>query len=730
MTLRAKIPPLLLLAALSFWGWQSGFLLAGAVMGLVLESARFIKSRWDLTEEDFRRLWSFCSLLALALMVYVLTTNQEGGGLTSLRHASSSAATHYVGTSTTMFLRWLPMTFFLFVTAQTFSESGTVPLRAISWLVRRRQKGSAGATPSMNVSYPYFMVCLFSAGIHTNEGTQSYYWGQALLIAWALWPLRSRRFGVIVWVGALVVAVGLGFGAQRGIGAVQRLIEMYNAQWIAHFLRQRTDPSQSFTAIGQIGQLSLSARIVIRLEPGPGGAPPDYLREASYRHYQSQQWFSGSTRNEFAGVPFDKTNDSSWTLLAGKTNTSVVTIASYLDGRSQDTGDPEGLLPLPTGTGRLEKLPVISLKTNQTGAVLAAGLGLVIFDAHYAPGATFDSSPDDRTHHPMSATQREARASDSPSEAGLNHLDLTVPTNEAPALDQIVAELNISGATEEQKLLTVAHFFSSKFTYSTWLGPDKVPRTNETALARFLLQSRSGHCEYFATATVLLLRELGIPARYAVGYAVHERSGRGYVVRERDAHAWCLVWDAAKHTWFDFDTTPASWVAAEARRAPAWQWLSDLWSQLRFQIAKLRWGQTNLRQYILWALVPVLALLLYQIIFRRGRRRRFQSKTGTAAAADLWPGLDSEFYLLESKLAARAVPRQPGEPLSEWLAHTLAEPALADLRKPLRELLPLHYAHRFDPRGLSSPEREALMRQAKSGLDRLSRLEGGSSRSG
>ena len=50
---RAKTPPFLLLAALLFWGWQSGFLLAGALVGVVLESARFIKARWDLTERGF-----------------------------------------------------------------------------------------------------------------------------------------------------------------------------------------------------------------------------------------------------------------------------------------------------------------------------------------------------------------------------------------------------------------------------------------------------------------------------------------------------------------------------------------------------------------------------------------------------------------------------------------------------------------------------------------------------
>jgi hypothetical protein len=698
-----KTPPFLLLAALVFWGWQSGLLLFGAIMGLVLESSRFIKARWDLTGEDFRRLWNFSTLLALTLGVYVFTTNEEGGGLNGLLHSSAVVAARNAGISATTFLRWLPMTLFLFVAAQMFSERGAVPLSAISLFIRRRRKGSAEVERNVDVSYPYFIVCLFSAGVHTNEGTHSYFWGQAVLIAWALWPLRSRRFGIIVWLCALATVIGLGFSGQHGIGELQRALEGYNAQWMASFLRQRTDASKSMTAIGQIGKLKLSARIIIRLEPKTGSAPPVYLREASYRSYhpRGQTWYMGGSRNDFADILHESGNGSSWTLLPDKTNTSLVNIASYLDGRSKDTGDPEGLLPLPTGSSRLENLPVFSLKMNKTGAVLAAGLGLVIFDTHYGAGATFDSPPD----------------------AGTNHLDLTVPTNEAPALGQIISEMKISGATEERKLLAVKQFFAAQFSYSTWLGSDKVARTNETALSRFLLHSRSGHCEYFATATVLLLRELGIPARYAIGYAVHEPSGHGYVVRERDAHAWCLVWNGPAQRWEDFDTTPASWVAEEGKRASAIQWFSDFWSWVRYQIAKLRWGQTNLRQYILWALIPVLALLLYQIIFRRGRRRRPQSKTGKSAAAIFWPGLDSEFYLLERKLAARGVPRQPSEPLSDWLTRALADPALADLRQPLQELLRLHYRHRFDPRGLNGKEREALTREAKICLDTLSRME-------
>ena len=356
---------------------------------------------------------------------------------------------------------------------------------------------------------------------------------------------------------------------------------------------------------------------------------------------------------------------------------------------------------MPTGRGRLENLPAYVLQKNSEGAVLAEGPGLLIFDAHYGPGVTIDDPPE------IDST---------------TNLDILVPTNEMPALDSVISEMNISSTNEEQELLAVERFFSAKFTYSLWQGPDKLATTNETALTRFLLHSRSGHCEYFATATVLLLRELGIPARYGVGYYVHEASGHGFVVRERDAHAWCLVWDKQAQIWKNFDTTPGSWVGIESNRASAMQWFSDFWSWAGFEISKLRWGQSNLREYILWMLIPVLTLLLYQIIFKRGRGRRPQPKTGKSAAAIFWPGLDSEFYLLESKLAERGVPRQPSEPLSKWLTRALADPALADLQTPLQELLRLHYCHRFDPLGLSDEEREALTRETKILLDTLSRM--------
>lgn len=707
---RMKTPPFLLFAALLFWGWQSDFLWVGAILGIALESARFTNWRWELEDTDFNRIWSFCVLLTVALAGYVFTTNDENGGLNGLLHGHTARnAINASVLTATRFLRWLPMTTFPFIAAQMFNARPSVPLTAVSLVLRwRRRRGDrAFAGRHLNISYPYFIVCLFSAGIHTNAGTQVYFWGQCVFLAWALWPLRPRRFGIVIWLGAFVAAAGLGLAGNLGIVQAQRSIQNFNAQWMAKFFGQRVDALQSMTSMGRIGQMKLSAKIVVWLEPKNLGHAPSYLREASYRNYlaQKQTWYAGGTLNDFESLQSDADN-TTWSLVPGKTNTAAINIACYLNGWSREAEAPEGVLPLPAGCGRLENVPpYTTFKKNKNGTLLAAGRGLMMFDARYGPGATFDSPPD------VNST---------------NRYDLSVPTNEIPALEQVISEIKFSATDDEQnKRRAIEKFFLDKFTYSTWQGTDKRATTNATPLTRFLLTSRSGHCEYFASATVLLLRELGIPARYAVGYSVHETRGSGYVVRERDAHAWCLAWNSATKAWEDFDTTPPSWVAIESQRTSALEWLSDLKSWLGFQIAKFRWRQANLQQYIIWALVPVMLVLLYHIIFKRRGKRLAPGGKKANAAPDSWPGLDSEFYQLEKKLAARGLPRQPGETLSDWLERALAEPALAELRAPLQKLLHLHYRHRFDPHGLNPEERDRLKREAKVCLDSLLQMKAG-----
>src|SRR5580700_1561130 len=71
-----KPPPFLLGGTLLFWGWQSGLLPAGAAMAAVIESARWIPSRWEFAEDDFNRIRTFCSVLFLAALAYAFATNE------------------------------------------------------------------------------------------------------------------------------------------------------------------------------------------------------------------------------------------------------------------------------------------------------------------------------------------------------------------------------------------------------------------------------------------------------------------------------------------------------------------------------------------------------------------------------------------------------------------------------------------------------------------------------
>lgn len=708
-----KTPPFLMLATLLFWGWQSHMVMYGAAAGALLEISRVVKFRWELEDVDFNRIWSLCVLVTVALAGYIFSASEQGGGLAGMLHAGAAGLRKASDSSTaaiTTTARWFPLISFPLIVAQAYNARASVPLTAISMVLRiRRRRGEHSlAGRYLDVSYPYFMVCLAASGIHPNQGSYGflygYFFGQAALILWALWTLRSRRFGAGVWTTGLAVIILIGLLGQMGVVGLERLAQNLDAEILNRLMRSRTDPTQSTTAIGQIGNMKLSPRIVIRLEPDKAGMAPNYLREATYRTYleRNQSWLAGSAGSDFS-VMQPQPDNSTWLLLSNKPANSTVKIACYLNGRS-DEGDPQGLLPLPSGCCRLLNLPyldtVIAVQTNKLGGALATGLGLLIFNARYGPGATADSPPDFGTNQ---------------------YNDLNIPTNEIPALNQIVSEMNVTNASDAEKRMAVQAFFARNFTYSTWQAPPRRNTNNVTPLTRFLLTSRSGHCEYFATATVLLLRKLGIPARYAVGYAVHEASGSGFVVRERDGHAWCLAWNRNTKTWDDFDTTPASWVAIEERNTSSFlDTLSDMRSWIAFQFAKLRSHQSNLRTYIIWTLSPVIVVLLYYIFFQRRSKTRSSVKKAATEAPVIWPGHDSAFYRLEKSLAARGLPRPPQETLSNWLERALAEPSLTSLRPPLHDLLKLHYRYRFDPAGLKEDEKMSLIRNTDAVLSKLS----------
>lgn len=79
----------------------------------------------------------------------------------------------------------------------------------------------------------------------------------------------------------------------------------------------------------------------------------------------------------------------------------------------------------------------------------------------------------------------------------------------------------------------------------------------------FLTNTKEGYCVQFASSAALILRELGVPARYVEGYIASELTKKGTgsdmsyggYVRDYEAHAWIEVYFDGVG-WIQYETTP------------------------------------------------------------------------------------------------------------------------------------------------------------------------------
>ncbi len=83
-----------------------------------------------------------------------------------------------------------------------------------------------------------------------------------------------------------------------------------------------------------------------------------------------------------------------------------------------------------------------------------------------------------------------------------------------------------------------------------------IPPTDQEPIDWFLFDYGVGFCNYYATAEIILLRAMGIPARLAVGYAAGDSVDNPgfYTVRQRDSHAWPEVYFPGTG-WVEFEPT-------------------------------------------------------------------------------------------------------------------------------------------------------------------------------
>jgi hypothetical protein len=80
------------------------------------------------------------------------------------------------------------------------------------------------------------------------------------------------------------------------------------------------------------------------------------------------------------------------------------------------------------------------------------------------------------------------------------------------------------------------------------------PKLGQDGVDYFLFEERQGYCTYYASAMVVMLRVVGVPARYVEGYNQAYRDAGVYHVLEKDGHAWPEVY-FPKYGWVEFEPT-------------------------------------------------------------------------------------------------------------------------------------------------------------------------------
>ncbi len=108
----------------------------------------------------------------------------------------------------------------------------------------------------------------------------------------------------------------------------------------------------------------------------------------------------------------------------------------------------------------------------------------------------------------------------------------------------------------------VADYLRDNYTYTLNSVNDL-----DNPVMSFLNDKKQGHCSLYASAMTLILREMGIPARYCTGFVARPNSIGTTTLKAKNLHAWCEVY-LGEIGWATFDPTSSSLNPENSPAAP------------------------------------------------------------------------------------------------------------------------------------------------------------------
>ncbi len=340
-------------------------------------------------------------------------------------------------------------------------------------------------------------------------------------------PQRTRLPALLALrILAALLALLLGFGSIYFITRYEHRI----TSWAIDLLRHRRDRS---TEIG----LSSTPRLQGIFNPDAsttrvlliqGPIAQRHLRALAFDTYEGREWLPSLASRSFAPMdPSRLEHQPSGHALR------FIRLAETL-----------AMLPIPLGAMHIEA--PVPLEMDVHGTLRETDLAL-------SYSAVVSNAPVVQGPLAMSPTPE------------MRQRLLAIP----PQVDPAVIELARSVAGDgppAQRIVRLASHLRSSHEYSLRFEPRGEP------LSDFILNRRAAHCQYFASALVVMARAVEIPARFVSGYYAHEAYGENQmVVRDRDAHAWAEVWIDG-HGWLTADATPPGGLPDGLFEEPsAWQ---------------------------------------------------------------------------------------------------------------------------------------------------------------
>jgi protein-glutamine gamma-glutamyltransferase len=325
--------------------------------------------------------------------------------------------------------------------------------------------------------------------------------------------------------------------------------------------------------LGQIGVIKQSSAVVMRISFDGDGASQGadvHWRGIVFTNFDGRRWFtpqrddivvtptaSGDYVFPLKRLPPGQSRDIRYTVLMEPTASDAIFVASRilaLHGRFGEGAERAGVQTRP---------------------------GYIVIDH---TGSLSNPSHNDAKLRYEAASEIPAIPPALLRAAGTDYPDdIAVRYRQLPQIDpriKALAEEVTRGTTNDyDKAANIERYLKTQLSYTLDLSgpPTKDP------LAHFLFTKKAGHCEYFAAAMTVMLRSIGVPARYVGGFLSGEYNevGGDWIVRASDAHTWVEVY-FPNYGWMTFDPTPGGGPKHDglfAQLGKYWDWFQFAWGE-------------------------------------------------------------------------------------------------------------------------------------------------------